>query len=78
MSRSKRKVPKISITCIGTTPGVQHSYKKQESRAKRKKIKMLMKVGKYDTLPHDKEYGNPWSSPADGKQYFDDPKGFRK
>lgn len=78
MSRSKKKVPKSSVTCIGNTPVVQHSFKSKESRAKRRKVKVLIEKGNYDKLPHEKEYANPWDSPSDGKQYWDDPKGFRK
>lgn len=66
MSRSKKKHPGGGI---GRTCG-QHSFKKKESRAKRKEVRTLMALGKYDVLPHEKEYGNEWASPRDGKVYW--------
>lgn len=72
MSRSKKKNPGGSVTCAGATAGRQHRFKKQESRAKRRAINSLIKIGDTDILPHDREFGNEWASPRDGKQWWND------
>lgn len=41
----------------------------KESRAKRRKIKVKLVQEDYANLPHDKEYGNEWASPRDGKHW---------
>lgn len=66
MSRSKKKHPGGGITkgCG------QHLFKTAESRAKRHRIRNLLQIGEYIALPHEKEYGNEWASPRDGKQYW--------
>ncbi len=68
MSRSKKKHPGggAASSCG------QHKFKKDEARAKRRKVRKLMSTGQHERLPHDKEYGNEWSSPRDGKQYWVD------
>lgn len=68
MSRSKRKTPRIG-NC--STQG-QHVFKKVESRASRRCVKKLVNIGEYDNLPHDKEFGNEWVSPRDGKHWLSD------
>jgi len=70
MSKSKRKTPKISITCIGSKAGIQRLFRSKENRAKRKQVKIKLLMKDYENLPHEKEYGNEWSSPRDGKQWM--------
>ena len=72
MSRSKRHTPIMSWCVIRA--GQVKRYKQQENRAYRRRVTNLMRIGKYLELPHRKEYGNEWSSPRDGKQYFGDGK----
>jgi hypothetical protein len=66
MSRSKYHTP---ICGMGGHVSVK-PYREQENRAKRHKVKQYLLKGKYENLPLDKEYGNEWSSPRDGRQYF--------
>lgn len=74
MSRSKRKTPIIGIAgSVG-----QHIFKKHESRAKRHRVRQYLTSENYDKLPHDKEYGNEWSSPRDGKTWFGYDKQWKK
>jgi hypothetical protein len=68
MSRSKKKHPGGPM-CSG---GCQAMFRKQENRAKRRKVKTILIKQDYDKLPHEKEYGNEWDSPRDGKQYWID------
>lgn len=70
MSRSHRSTP-ISSWC-SVNAGSQRWFRESENRAKRHCVRQLLHTGKYDTLPHDKEYGNEWDSPRDGKMYFGD------
>ncbi len=69
MSRSYKKYPGGGL---GSSKH-QKQYKQAEHRAERSKIKSTLLVGK-EILPHPKEYGNEWSSPRDGKQYWLKPK----
>lgn len=70
MSRSKKKSP-----CGSNCSSVgQALFRKSENRAKRRKVKTSLIKGDYETLPHEKEYGNEWASPRDGKQWWSDPK----
>lgn len=66
MSRSVKKIP-ISGCAASST---NKPYRSQENRAKRHWVKQLLIMQQYDSMPHDKEYGNEWSSPRDGKMYF--------
>jgi hypothetical protein len=73
MSRSYRKTPIIGMTTCSSKPSAQKKFRTQENQAKRKKIKQLLHQGQ-ELLPHEKEYGNEWASPRDGKQYLTDDK----
>lgn len=46
------------------------SWKQKEHRAERKLVKDLLSIGKWEYIPHPKEYGNEWCSPRDGKMYY--------
>lgn len=70
MSNSYRKTPILGITCLSSRASIQKKYRSQENRAKRRKVKVCISLLKYDSIPHEKEYGNEWSSPRDGKQYI--------
>lgn len=66
MSRSKKKHPGGGAASnLG-----QHLFKKKESRASRRAVRKVVSMGEYENLPHDKEFGNEWASPRDGKQYW--------
>ncbi len=65
MSRSRRKTPISGLTTVGSNK----SFKLDEHRAERCKVRVAVRVG--DELPHPKEYGNEWKSPRDGKQLID-------
>ncbi len=68
MSRSKKKNPGGGITAgMG-----QAVFRKNENRAKRRMVNARLNTKQYDKLPHEKEYGNEWASPRDGKQYWVD------
>lgn len=68
MSRSYKHTP-ISGFAVSHS---QMWFRNQENRAKRHWVKQLLIMQQYDSMPHDKEYGNEWSSPRDGKMYFGD------
>jgi hypothetical protein len=76
MSRSKRKYPFKSLC----NAGIQKWFRSTENRAKRHCVRQKLLVGRYEELPHDKEYGNEWSSPRDGVGWIDKTsyKGWRK
>lgn len=78
MSRSKRKTPIISWACYHRS--AQKKYRSQQNRAKRRYVKVKLETQDFDLLPHEKEYGNEWNSPRDGKNWYDkcDPKQMRK
>lgn len=70
MSRSKKKNPGGPASC--STDGEQAKFRRRENRAKRRKVRATLVKGDYEKLPHEKEYGNEWDSPRDGKQYWID------
>ncbi len=55
-----------------TSGGGQAKFRSQENRAKRRKVNVLIHQEDYDKLPDEKEYGNEWASPRDGKQWLTD------
>jgi hypothetical protein len=71
MSRSYRKTPVVSHTSSSS----DKEFKRHEHRARRVKERIIIALLGEDTdscdMPHDKEYGDPWCSPKDGKQYID-------
>lgn len=66
MARSYKKNP------FGghTSSSGQKAFRSQENRAKRSKVRQQLKTEQYDSLPDEKEYGNEWVSPRDGKVYW--------
>lgn len=68
MSRSIRHTPIISYHGYRSNKWFRHS----ENKAKRCRVKQQLHVGDYEDLPHDKEYGNEWDSPRDGKCWVGD------
>src|ERR1017187_7985541 len=66
MSRSHKKTP----ICGNCSTSGQKAFRSQENRSKRHRVKQLCHTGLYDKMPHDKEYGNEWDSPRDGKHWL--------
>jgi hypothetical protein len=67
MSKSKKHTP---ISSNGSVTHGQKAFRSQENRAKRKKVKQLLKVNHESELPDEKEYGNEWNSPRGGKHWL--------
>lgn len=67
MSRSRLHTPAGGWTGAPS----EKEFKQQAHKKERRRTKMHLDVGDDDTdLPHSKKYGNPWSGPKDGRQYF--------
>lgn len=73
MSRSYRKSPISPLTKAVS----EKEYKRSANRQKRKAVKNLMRqisvdpeVAEEVVLPAEKEFGDPWVGPKDGKMYF--------
>lgn len=77
MSRSRKKNMYCSITCCGDRPGVEKAYKRYAHKQLRRAVRMALTSGDFDNMPHDKQFGNPWCGPKDGK-WRQDPKYCRK
>ena len=73
MSRSRKRVAGGSTTCRGDRAGVEKSYKQAAHRANRRAVRMALRRGD-ESLPHDKEFGDPWCGPKDGKWQWFGPK----
>jgi hypothetical protein len=71
VSRSYRKTPITSSTSSSS----DKEFKRQQHRARRVRERIIIALLGEDTdpcdMPYDKEYGDPWCSPKDGKQYID-------
>ena len=65
MSRSFRKTPSIGIAGDTDKP-----FKVQENKRQRRKMRQRVKLDEEDPHVHQKEYGDPWDSMKDGKQYL--------
>ena len=65
MTRSKRRK---SISGI-TTAESDKEAKKKANRQARRAVKMTDL--EQEDPPHEKEFGNPWLAPKDGKFFFD-------
>ncbi len=79
MSRSHKKRPFYGLA--GSRTGIQKWFRSSENRAKRKKVRQILTKALlgYDVImPHEKEYGNEWASPRDGKVRLDNWKGFKQ
>ena len=76
MSRSRRKTPIFG----NTTSRSEKEYKRQENRRRRRKDNILLDQAEEDGYTSDKEFGNRWGGPKDGRQYWEDarPKDMRK
>jgi hypothetical protein len=72
VSRSRRKTPIVGMTTIESDKW----FKAKEHRRERAAIRAAM--ANDDELPDPKEFGNPWASGKDGKQYWPDPRAYRK
>ena len=67
MSRSRMKHPHHSITCRGGRAGAEKSYKVAAHRGLRRAVRVALHVGNLDDLPDDRQFGDPWCGPKDGK-----------
>lgn len=68
MSRSFRKNLIFGIT----TAESEKEFKQQEHQRKRKRVNdALQSDPEREVLPHEKEFGNPWAGPKDGKRHID-------
>lgn len=76
MSRSLKKNPFCSWTCCGDRAGNQKKYKQAEHRRQRRAVRLAIFLGR--DLPHDRQFGNTWTSPKDGKQRWLDVRCLRK
>lgn len=65
MSRSRRKTPIMAIAGDTDKP-----FKVQEHQKQRSKVKALLKQDPEADLPDEKEFGDPWDSMKDGKQWI--------
>lgn len=75
MSRSRKKKPYVSITCCGDSAGRMKEWKKQCNSEFRSKVKGSEE--RHPLTAH-KRYIDRCTAPNDGKQYWDDPKAYRK
>lgn len=64
MSRSHRKTPVCGIT----TAESDKLFKAAEHRRERRAVRSVLPG---EDAPAPKQFGNPWASPKDGKQWFD-------
>lgn len=69
MSRSKRRMPLIGLTCAQS----DKPFKIDEHRKERRTSRALLQVthDPDDRRLHSKVYGDTWNSPKDGKQWVD-------
>ena len=65
MSRSRKKRPGGGLSVASS----DKCYKQSEHRRERAAARSALHLGSGD-LPAPKRFGNPWSSPKDGKQYW--------
>lgn len=82
MSHSYKHTPIFSV-CVCRSA---KRFKQQENRRRRHKENQILQSYKEATIrldylrtikkdmPHYKEYGNEWSSPRDGRSWYDDPR----
>lgn len=78
MSRSRKKHPYGSVTCCGARAGVSKVYKRMAHRQARRAAKVALALDWDAVLPLDRQFGDPWCGPRDGKMRWDDPRGYRK
>lgn len=74
MSRSRRKTPIIPHTLAES----DKPFKQQEHQRERSAVRDALRTDQ-EVLPHPKQFGDEWSAPKDGKQYYPkDKKALRK
>ena len=62
MSNSRRKAPFLGITADSDKP-----FKRREHRKERVAVRVALACD--GEAPHHKQFGDPWLSDKDGKQY---------
>ena len=68
MSRSRKKFPIGSITCIGDRAGTEAKAKRKARRAWRRRLHMLNELEE-EEAPLLKELSDIWDFPKDGKHF---------
>jgi hypothetical protein len=78
MSRSRRHTSIFSF--VNTRAGVAKLFKKKSHRQRRTHDRCLVsQIGTFDELDdvvfsHEKDFGDPWLDPRDGKKFYHDEK----
>ena len=78
MSRSRKKNAYGSISCRGTIPGAESSYKRMAHRQLRRTVRRCLDAGDFDGIPSDRCFGDPYWGPKDGKWRWYGPAAHRK
>lgn len=73
MSRSKKKNPYVSFVCTGR--GSMKKWKKTCNSEIREYLKNPEKELSFGLI---RKFTNRWTAPDDGKQYYNEPQGYRK
>lgn len=75
MSRSRKKKPIVGITCANSEKFDKVTAHRRERRAVNAAIDVDPESAE---LLHEHEFSDPWTYAKDGKQIWDEPKGYRK
>lgn len=73
MSRSRKKHPIIGNTTVESDKWFKSSEHRRERAAWRVAFARML-----EPLVDGRLFGNPWKSGKDGKQYWPDPRAYRK
>lgn len=68
MARSRRKTP-ISAWCE-SRPGTNKWWQRTSHKRNRAHLRMSLITEQWERMPVNKQYGDEWSSPRDGKMWF--------
>jgi hypothetical protein len=74
MSHSRKKHPVISIACCGKGSAMR-AAKRQANRRLRRELNQNLDT---EYAKRFKQFEERWSWPDDGKQWWDNPKSYRK
>lgn len=69
MSRSYRKTPIIGNTVSDSDKPFKKTEHRRARRSEALELQKVLLDPYYEPEMSDKEYGNPWASPKDGKRY---------
>jgi hypothetical protein len=74
MSRSRKKNPYVSTTCVGSRAGMQKDWKAEcNQRIRGQPVDVEIPKGR-----GYRKITEAWSAPNDGKHLWDEPRGYRK